>query len=187
MRRTAKKQVTYRVGEETYSADTLTQAKEKAKEHAEYLLSGNWSPRFLSWRGHDIIMWRGRYGWEYRIVYPDQRAEGKCYSEGSLGFLWGNGFNEEDGKSEEKAWARACHHLAQVTWEHADGADDSSFPAWVTDEKERESLVGWAKFQVQYTALRAEGYTDTQAHAMACGWSVDASGRTVPQSARVAV
>lgn len=183
MRRTTKKQVSYRVGEETYSADTLTQAKEKAHEHAECLLSGNWTPHFLLWRGHELIMWRGRYGWEYRILYPDQRAEGNCYAEGMQGYLWANCFTQEDGNNESKAWARAKHHLAQVTWDHVDGAEDSAFPEWVSEPEDRESLADWARFQVRYKALRAEGYTDIQAHAMACGWSVDASGRTVPQTA----
>lgn len=179
MRRTAKRQVTHTVGTHTYSGATITQAKEQAEEHLAWLMnSDGFTPRTLSWRGCILLMFRGTYNWEYRIMCLGENE----LTEGVPSSVWGNGGEKE----KEETWHKCLRHLAQQGWDYADGAEDSAVPSFITSEEDRRELCSYFAWQLRYKGFQAQGYSSQECHAMASGWTLDSNGRTVPQTAQVA-
>jgi hypothetical protein len=173
--RRIKRKPTYKMGELTFEGRTLTEAKQNAMAHAASMMTGDYTPKMIEWRGHLLFFWRGLYSWEYRITPPDVRP-----IEGCELTLWGSSLPNLD---KTVAWNRAKFHLAQTTWTHDDGLE---VPGFITESEHKEELSEYFAWQLRYRDFRNEGYTDVQCHALASGWTVDAAGRTVPQTAKVA-
>lgn len=140
------------------SGATLKAAREDAQNKAREALSGYYTPRILSWRGVVLTMWRDpRSGYAYSIVSPSQGEKHERHN-GST--------HPACGHDEDAAWRRAVSHLAQF----ASTVADTEAPAFVTDKGDRASYASYWRWQRQYRALTAAGFSDDDARRILGGY-----------------
>ena len=106
--------------------------------------------RFFQFKGHAIAVVPGLYSWEtWSSLSGRTRTAVSGYS------------------SADDAMRSAQIGVAQNSWEH--DTDDASFLADCPDTI-RSKMSNWITFQRKYRAFKAEGYSDTDCHRLACGY-----------------
>lgn len=131
---------------------TVTEAKKDAGAKIERLVKELTGPTMGVIHGVPCCLWRDRGGWSYQILSPD--------SDHSFVKRWGSGRYETAAEAE----ASMRYSLAQ------DHCLDQDWEQWRDELPSRElrhDLERYRRWQLDYKRLRAEGKTDSDAHALA--------------------
>lgn len=132
---------------------TVKEAKQDATRKISNVLSGEWYPTTISCRGNYSMIFRTPMGWFYSA--PRAFGENTDCTCGSF-------------ETKREAEGSARWHLAQNAWTITDGP---SVPEnIITDTNGVRDFTTWAKWQIRYAELKAEGKSDEECRNMASGF-----------------
>jgi len=161
--------VEIRIGSETYTGKTTKAATAAALDHLAALFPEGerygWAPVIFTAPGIVGVATKSPAGgWEYRLHWITAAADGSCCS----------GY-----KTRREAEFYMRRHMSQIAYAPPEGQIDSpeadAAALAIVHPDDTEGLTqqrSWLRFQREYRAARAEGLTDREAHAKACGHSV---------------
>jgi hypothetical protein len=138
----------------TAEGKTVTEARVNAEAEAGRMLSGDYTPNLLSWRGHAMLVWREPLmGWCTRLV-----QDAGVLREGNL---YGCGGYESRGAAVRSARLQ----LAQLGW----NPEDQHCPAVLAEPAEISEFKSWVGFQLAYRKAMTDGRPlDHVNHQWAC-------------------
>ena len=131
---------------------TKTEAKQDAERHLESAMHGSYTPRMYRFpAGYMGVITREPVGgWQYTILGPQDTAR---HGAGCLGI-------ETADQAERGLRRHIAQNLIFVT-------DDNGLKV-LTHEADRRSHQEYIVWQEYYKELLAQGYSDTDAHRLAC-------------------
>lgn len=139
---------------------TEEEALTAAAEAIRSAFRGFYTPEIVQGEQHMLIIWRTVDGWAYRIT--DKNHDGQVHA------------SSGPDTSYERLVAQARHHFAHVEWQwrslespHILLASER-FP-----DHNQEAFRHWARWQLRFRVLRAEGRSEHVAHRMASGSRYD--------------
>jgi len=156
-----RKQKTIRVtrGNLTGTGATKTLAKADLDSQIDWTLRQS-GPTIESRFGLMIVVAPSLNGWLIRVFDPAACVHGEVVHCSTF-----------EGPSEyADVMDRARAHAAQIAWHPAVNDAEHAQASGCSPARQNDTMR-WAQFQRDYTRLKAEGKTDGQAHAIACGYA----------------
>jgi hypothetical protein len=143
------------------NVEAIGATPEEAKANVEPLIAQACTfafARIVTLRGHVSFVGADRGRWYYTA--PRDFSQEKDNS----GML---ACTIDGADSAEAAMIDARYHLAQNVW-NGTAEDGETLAAFIADSKSAATFLDWVAWQLRYSAHRAAGMTDVQAHSAAC-------------------
>jgi len=129
----------------------VTEAKRDAGNKIEAIINADFTPCYLELGNIRVIVFRDVFGWHYSFLTKQENI-----------YNWAS-----TGRDREATIISAKSHIAQ---NYYNGSNKAECLDYLDDRQERANLATWIKFQERYAEARAQGKTDVEAHAIACGY-----------------
>jgi hypothetical protein len=133
---------------------TIKEAKADAGRRIQEMLTGDYSPHVVTYRGFATLVYREPFsGWCTRNIADEDGMRGGTTGGSCHGYA-----------DQYEAMKAARMSVAQLSWTE----DDGLLPPNFLPEREAREFVAWARFQIEYRRLRAEGVPEVDCHRRAC-------------------